>query len=208
MAKFPKDYSATDVAGKNAVFEIKINKIQEKLLPELNAEFLKKTGAESLDTLRESIRIELEKQEQERAKNEAYNKAIDTLIKNNPFEVPPSKLERYFDLVLEDAKKYGSSGIPAPSREEIAEQYRDTGTATLKRYRIVDFIAEKEKIKATQEEVDEQIRKIAQHYSQPFEEVKQELRKNGTTNRIRSDIRERKTLDFLIGELETTESEE
>jgi trigger factor len=87
-----------------------------------------------------------------------------------------------------------------PKREEVAEKYHDSAIRALKRFRIIDFIAEKERIKASQEEVDKEISAIAVSYNQPFDQVKRMFRQNGTTNRIREDIRERKTLDYLIGE--------
>jgi len=73
---------------------------------------------------------------------------------------------------------------------------------TLQNDILKEYIAQKEKIKSTQEEVDEQIREMAQQYGTSFDEIKPALRKNGAINRIRNDIREKKTLDFLVGELQ------
>ena len=89
---------------------------------------------------------------------------------------------------------------PAPTREEVAGRYRDYGIHMMKRQRILDFIATRENIKASQADVDRQIETIAGQYGQPVDKVKEALRRNGTTMRIRDDIRERKTLDYLIGE--------
>ncbi len=199
--KFPKDHTNTELAGKTGDFKIKVNKVQEKILPEINDEFLKKLGDFADESaLREHIHEDLERQELERAKNEAYNKAIDTLIKNNPFEAPPSQVKRYLDHTYEEVKQYAKGQVPP--REEVDERYHESAIRTLKRFRIVDYIANKEKIKATQQEVDAEIQRLAQMYNQEFEQLKQAFRQNGTTNRIRADIRERKTLDYLIGELE------
>ena len=203
--KFPKDYAEKAVAGKQGEFKIKITKVQEKILPEIDEEFCKKVGNfADVQALRDHLQKDLEARELDRAKNEAYGKAIDALIKNNPFEVPQSRIESYIDHMSQEAAKYQQGGQPAPSREEVAERYRDTGEKAIKRYRIIDYIADKENIKATQEEVDGRIQQMAQMYNQPFDELKQALRKNGTTNRIRADIREQKTLDFLIGELDSS----
>ena len=199
--KFPKDFSGEQLSGKVGNFAIQITKVSEKELPEPDGEFLKKLGAfETLDGLKEQLRKDLERQDLERAKNEAYNRAIDVLIKDNPFDVPPSRVEDYIDHLLEEAARYRRVNEPAPSREEASQKYHDSAVRALKRYRIIDFISSKEKIKATQEEVDGEIGKIAVMYNQPFDQVKQAFRQNGTTNRIRADLREQKTLDFLIGE--------
>jgi trigger factor len=198
---FPKDFSESQIAGKEGTFTVKITKVSEKILPEFDSELLKKLGSfQTIDDLKEQIRKDLESQEKERAKNEAYNKAIDVLIKENPFEVPPSRIEGYIDHLMEEMSRYRRPSDPMPSREEVAEKYHDSAIRALKRFRIIDFIAEKEKIKASQEEVDREITAIAASYNQPFDQVKRLFRQNGTTNKIREDIRERKTLDFLIGE--------
>ncbi|MBD3393780.1 MAG: trigger factor [Chitinivibrionales bacterium] len=201
--KFPKDYAEKSVAGKTGQFQIKINKVQEKILPEIDDAFLKKVGDFADEAaLRQNIQADLERQEMERAKNEAYNKAIELLIKNNPFDVPQSRVEAYIDHMTEEAAKYRRDGQPAPGREAIAAQYREMAVKGIKRYRIIDFVARAESIKATQDEVDARIRQMAQMYNQDFDQLKTALRQNGTTNRIRADIREQKTLDFLVGELD------
>ncbi len=199
--KFPKDYADTEVAGKEGEFQIKILSVQEKSLPEINEEFLKKIGNfKNEDELREQIQKNLEQESLKQAKNEAYNKAIETLIENNPFDVPPARIEQFIDYMYNETLQYQRPNTPVPSREEIAEHYRDTALKAVKRQRIIDFIANKENIKPTQEEVDNEIKHVAEMYNQPFDLVKQEFRKNGTTLRIREDLREQKTLDYLIGE--------
>jgi trigger factor len=102
--------------------------------------------------------------------------------------------------MAEEVMRYQRPGDTPPTREELDQKYRDTAVRGIKRYKIIDYVATQEKIKATQEEVDRQIQALAAAYKQPFEQLKQTMRANGTTNRIRSDIREQKTLDFLIGE--------
>jgi trigger factor len=150
--------------------------------------------------LREHIKQSLEQEALNRAKEEAYNQAIDTLIENNPFDVPPTRIEQAIDFYYNQTMQYQIPNAPAPSRDEIAEKFRDVALRAVKRQRIIDFIADKEKIKPTPEEVDNEIRRLAEMYNHPFEQLKQQFRKNGTTLRIREDIMERKTLDYLIGE--------
>ena len=198
--KFPKDYDP-QLAGKTGEFKIEVLAVQEKIVPEVNEEFIKKLGDfKDEAALREQIREQLDKEEQERAKNEMYTKAIDALIKDNPFEVPPARVETFLDYMHQEGEKYRRGNEPVLSREEVKVRYEETAVRSLKRQRIIDFIAKKENIKATQEDVDKEIEKLSKMYNQEFETLKQTLRKNGTTNRIREDIREQKTLEFLVGE--------
>jgi trigger factor len=196
--KFPKDYSDKEVAGKSGEFSIKITAVQEKILPEVAA-FLKQLGEfEDETALRARLRSNLEAEALEQAKNEAYNKAIENIIQDNPFDVPPARIEMFIDYLMERSKEERRGAEPLPTREEVAERYRDMAERTIKRHRIIDYIAAKEKIQATQEEVDAEIKKMAERYNQPFDTIKQTLRQNGTTLRIRDDLREQKTLDFLV----------
>jgi trigger factor len=199
--KFPEDYADTAAAGKNGEFKVKVLSVQEKHLPEINEEFLKKFGEFStVEALKEEMRKGMEEEEALKAKREAHSDAIEALIKDNPFEVPPAKIEAFTNMMIGDYAQNQGRKAPIESREELAERFHDAAIMALKRIRIVDCIAEKEKIKATQEEVDKEIELMAQRYGHDFDQLKQLFRKNGTTNRIRSEIRERKTLDFLIGE--------
>ncbi|MDR2728919.1 MAG: trigger factor, partial [Chitinispirillales bacterium] len=199
--KFPKDYGDKEAAGKTGEFSVKVLSVQEKKLPEVNEEFLKKFGDfASADALKEKIRESMEQEELDKAKADAFKEVIEEIIKDNPFEVPPSRVETFFDMMHEDYARYRKPEEPMPSREEIAERFKDHALFSLKRMRIIDYVSDKEKIKATQEEVDKQIEELAQRYGQGFEEMKQLFRKNGTTNRIRHEIREKKTLEYLIGE--------
>ncbi len=196
--KFPKDYTDKEVAGKAGEFTIIMKAVQEKVLPEV-ASFLKQLGDfENEAALRAELRKRLEHDALEQAKNEAYNRAIDSIIKGNHFEVPPSRIEAFIDYLMEQAKNERRPGEALPSREDVDNRYHDVAVRTIKRQRIIDFIATKEKIAATQEEVDAEIRRLAEQYKQTFDTLKQTLRQNGTTLRIREDIRERKTLDFLV----------
>jgi trigger factor len=196
--KFPKDYDDKEVAGKGGEFTIKITAVQEKSLPEV-ATFLKQLGDfENEDALRAQIRKNMEAEALEQAKNEAYTNAIDDIIKDNPFDVPPSRIEMFIDYLMEKAKNEKRQGETLPTREDVAVRYRDMAERTIKRHRIIDYIAAKEKIQATQEEVDAEITKLAERYKQSFDTLKQSLRQNGTTLRIRDDLREQKTLDFLV----------
>lgn len=198
---FPMDFATKELAGKNAFFSVKITAVKEKVVPDLNEDFLKKIGGfASEDALREQVKKDLEHKELERAKNEAYSKAIERLAERNPFDIPESRIQSYIDHMLEELSRYSRPGEPPPDRNEVAQKYRDAAIRGIRRYKIIDYVATKEKIRATQAEVDRQVQQLADYYSKPFEEVKQTLRANGTTNRIRADIREQKTLDFLIGE--------
>lgn len=203
---FESDYFNDKVAGKTAEITVNIQKVETKIPAEINDELFEKLGETitNEEELRSEIKKNLEENSKEEALAAAHSKAIDALIEKNPFEVPPARLEYYYDQVAEQQKHYLPEG-EAPNREKIKEIYSESALRELKQYRIVDFISTAEKVKATQEEVDKEIQKMAEQYGREFEELKTILRQNGTTNRIREQIKEKKTLDLLVGHLKWEE---
>jgi len=198
---FPQDFEDERLKGKKAFFSIKIVGIKEEIIPELTQEFLKKIGNfESVEKLREAVRTELEQKEKEKAKYLAYQEAIDKIIEKNKFEIPESLIQIYLDSLYEKMYSDITTDEPIALKEEFQKKYRETAIKIIKREKIIDYISLKEKIKPTQEEVDQIIKEMSIIYKTPFDELKQKLRMTGETNRIRDDLREQKTLDFLIGE--------
>jgi trigger factor len=196
--KFPKDYAEKEAAGKQGEFIVKITGVQEKIVPEVASVLQKIGNFDTEEALRDDLRGRLASDALEEAKKEAYGSAIETLIRDNPFEVPPSRIEMFLDYMADEARKQLRQGEKEPTREEIDARYHDVAVRSIKRQRIIDFIADKEKIAATQDEVDAEIKRLADYYRQPFDALKQRLRANGTTLKIRDEIREKKTLEFLV----------
>jgi len=200
--KFPKDYADAGVAGKVGVFNVEVLSVQEKRLPEVNEEFLKKIGDfPNADALKGEFRKNIEARELRKAKEAAQEEAIEELIKENPIQLAPATVDSLAKRLMDDyLNRQEPKTAEAGLSEEQQENFYGIAARMLKRMKIIDYVAEKEKIKAAQEEVDNEIMMMAQAYGQDFNALKQKFRQDGVTNRIRVDIRERKTLDFLIGE--------
>jgi len=197
--KFPKDYADTGVAGKAGEFSIEVLSVQEKRQPELNEEFFQKIGGSTADALKGEIRKSIETRVLREAKQAAHEEAMQTLIKDNAIELAPSPVFSLAKKLLADHCRRHK--LPeTETTEEQNETFYGLAVTMLKQMKITDYVADRENIKATQEDVDREIMQMAQLYGQDFDTLKQMLRKDGTTNRIRMEIRERKTLDFLIGE--------
>ena len=195
---FPEDYAMQEVKGKKATFTVKVESVQERIAQEINEEFLTKIGVESEEKLRSTIKEDLEKQKDQANKTEAYDKAIDMIIKKNDFDVAPARVDNYLEHIRKDEEKYFPNG-GQPSVEEYRTRYEETAIKSLKRFRILEAIAKDTKLKATGEEVDAKIQEIADQYQQPFDTVKDAFRQNGTTMQIREDVKEQKALACLVG---------
>ena len=125
------------------------------------------------------------------------NEAIDKLIESNPFEVPNA---RVLDLIRwslnrnvqdeKDAVEPTEEQLKALSPEAIRE---------IKKHRILEFVATKEKIKPTQAQVDERLKQMADSYHVDFETLKGHFRQSGRINQLRDELRVQMAADFIVG---------
>jgi len=199
---FPEDYQVADLAGKKAVFTILVNGVKEKSLPELNDEFAKDAHAqaETLDALRQKIGENLKSEQRRTAINQAYEKAIDKIIDKNPFEVPDSRISNYLSISYQDYTRQTVETNRIP-KGDFEEKNRAHVVRDLKRYKILESVAKNENIKALPAEVDEEIQRFAKTRGENAEKLKAELKRNGRILNIKENIKDQKTLDFLIGNL-------
>jgi len=205
---FPADYVHKEVASKEASFTVLIKDVKEKELPVLDDEFAKSASGrvETVSELKELIRKDLIEQNEQVALDKAYNAAVDEIIKRNPFDVPESRIANYLAASFENfQKQYPKSEVTV---EQFNERNRDTVIRDLKRFRLLDIIGEKEGIKATSEEVDAEIERMAKARHEDFKKVKDALRKSGQALELRERIKDEKTLNFLVGYVKPEKKEE
>lgn len=170
--KFPDDYGAEELKGKDAVFTVTLHEIKEKKLPELTDEFVKeKTGSETVDAYKASVKEKLEKANAQRAEREIEDKIIKAITDKSEVEIPDSLVEREIDnmvqqasyrlmyqgLKFEDYLKYTNQTM-----EAYREGLKDSAKDHVKTQLVIDKILTDEKIEATKEDVDAKIAEQAQ----------------------------------------------
>ncbi len=204
---FPEDYYAEDLAGQEAVFEVVIHEIKEKELPQLDDEFAKDVSEfDTLDELKEDVRKELEKNAENRAEQELRNSIIEQVSGKIDIEIPDVVIERQVDNMLMDfgynLQYQGLSlehylQMTGISGEDLREQMRTDAIKTIKNELVLGKIGKQENIVATDEELDEQIRKTAEQFGQDPEKMKSNLGEKELKS-IEESIVFRKTIDFLV----------
>lgn len=180
--KFPDDYSAEQLAGKVAVFAIKLHGIKVKELPEVDDEFIKDaTGEESLEAYKAKRKEEMTKANQEKGKRETEDKLVKMIVEDSKVDVPDCLVENAIDsmaeemsyrmmysgLKMEDYLKYTNQTM-----EEYRKGFTDAAKERVKSQLIVEKIIEVEDIKATEEEVNAKIAEQATSVEKSFEEYK------------------------------------
>ena len=178
--KFPDDYGAENLKGKEAVFTVTLHEIKEKKLPELTDEFIKdKTGSETVEAYKASVKEKLEKANAQRAEREIEDNIIKAITEKSEVEIPDSLVEREIDnmvqqasyrlmyqgLKFEDYLKYTNQTMEA-YREGLKESAKDHVKTQL----VIDKILTDEKIEATKEDIDAKIAEQAKSVGKDAEE--------------------------------------
>ena len=203
---FPEDYHAEDLAGKEAVFKCKVHEIKEQELPEINDEFVKDVSEfDTLDELRADTREKLEKSKAEQAENSMKNSVIEAVFNANDFDVPDPLVEQEIDsqmgqfdqqlraqgMDLETYMKYLDKN-PSEFRDEI----RDEARKKVKTQMIVTAVAEQEGFEASEEEISEELEKMAQQYGMEKDKLLSVIGPQNVSM-IGGDIKVRKAVDFM-----------
>ncbi len=199
LKEFDVDYSPDfhnkKLAGKKVQYKINVKEVKEKVLPEANDNFAKAVGAyKNLDELKSKIKEGLVKRDQKDAETELKTDLINELIKRNPFEVPDTLLQYYLDSITEDLKKR----YQKVDEKKVREEYRDIASAQIRWDFLFHRIAEEEKILVTKEEMEAWCEENAKTLKVKAEEAIKSLENPSFSKRIKEDILERKTVDFLL----------
>jgi trigger factor len=197
------DYHEPRLAGKTVEYTVRVDGLKRKEMPELNDEFAQRFGEyKSLDELKTKIRQDLEKHKREHAEEQMREKMLEWLEDNNEFELPDSLVDRQLQIrvqrLLRDLSRQGIN----PQRLDvdwgkIRDDQRRQAIRDVKGSLILDHISEKEKVPITDEEIDVEIEKIAAETNRPVEKVKEVFSRDSGLERLRTQVRNKKTLDLL-----------
>ncbi|MCD8295865.1 MAG: trigger factor [Clostridia bacterium] len=183
MVKFPDDYQGgEDLAGKDARFEVKVNAITEKVLPDLTDDFVKANlGADTVEEYKVKLRARLEKQAEDQSRNDTENSIIDELVKHVQGDIPDVMVEREMDSQMEryDQNLQAYQGFSLDDylsymkqdKKQFRENFRERSLAQVKATLAMQYIIKKEEIKATDEDLEAEIAKRAAEVDKKPEEM-------------------------------------
>ncbi len=195
--KYPDDHKDERYRGKTAQFKVEVTDVRKIVPPTLDEEFCQKVGVKDEAELKSNIAESLANQKQDAAKTKAINEAIDKLIEQNPFEVPNA---RVVDLIKWSINRNVQD--PKDSVEPTEEQMKVMGPEAvreIKKHRILEFVANKEKIRPAQAQVDARLQEMAKAYHVEFEDLKSHFRQSGRINQLREELRFQMAADFIVG---------
>jgi len=201
---YPEDTQDKRLAGKTFSYAVKVQSIKQKSLPELNDEFAKQLGElQTVDDVRKAIREQIESERKHQAERDAKEKLVGELIQRNDFEVPESLIEQQIDIRLDQGlRALAARGLTAEQMKKMDLQrlrvgQREQAIHDVKAALLLERVAEEENIQVSDEELDRELESLARQSKQTSEAVRARLTRDGGLDRIRTRIRNEKTLDFL-----------
>ena len=203
---FPADYRVEDVKGKTARFKFTVKGLKKKVVPELNDDFAKETGeAQTLEELRGKIRGDLEQGKRNKAQGEERDALLKALIERNTFEVPKSMVERTIDNMLENRLRAMARMGMDPRQlnldfAKLREDLREEATKEVKGALLIEAIAQKENIQASDADVEKKLEELAKEAKQDISVVRKYFKGANEREGLSLRLREEKTIEFLKGQ--------
>ena len=204
---FPEQYHAENLAGKPAVFKVKINDVKVKEVPALDDEFAKDTTEfETLAELRADVKVKAEEEAKNRADAEMRNTLVEKVAENTEVEVPNAMVETQIDnMIMELNYQLQYQGLnlqqllqmTGRSIEELRNERREDAARLVKSSLVLEAIAKAEGIEVSEEELTEELEKMASMYRMEVEQLKSSLRETDLED-IKGQLKIRKTIDLLL----------
>ena len=205
---FPEDYQAAELAGKEAVFKCTVNKLQEKLLPELDEEFVEEVSEESdtVEEYKEEIRKKLADRKEADAKTAKEDAVIEAVIAGAKMDIPDAMVDTQQRQMVQDyAERLQSQGISMEQYMQftgmtvqmLMEQVKPQALKRIQSRLVLEAVAAAEKLEASEEDFEEEAKTMGQAYKMDADKVKELLGENGK-KQVVQDICVRKAVEFLV----------
>jgi len=201
---YPDDFSDERLAGQVIHYNVKIQGLKKKQLPELNDEFAKQLGEfATFDELRAQIRQRMEAQKKHDIEHQEKENIVDQLVQQNDFPVPQALLDRQIDTRLERGlRALASQGMRTEDMrrlnfDRLREAQKEPALREVKASLLLDKVAEKENIQVTEEDLNTELQLLAAQTQQTVDALRSRFQRDGSLERLRDRIRNEKALDFL-----------
>ena len=203
---FPQEYHAEELAGKKAVFHVKVNGITETQLPALDDDFAKDISEfDTLDAYKADVRAKLEAQAAERDNNAFTNAVIEKVMENATVEIPEAMVERQIDSMVRNFEaRLAQQGLKladfikytGQDEKSFRNQYREQAEKSVRANLVLEAVENAENFEATEEEIDAEIAKFAGQVGQDVENLKKNLTE-GDREYFKADVIRDKAVKFL-----------
>ena len=210
---FPEDYNSKELAGKAATFQCKIHEVKETIKPELDDEFAKDVSEyDTLAALKKSIKADLAKKRQEAVDRDFENEAVVLAGKNMTCDIPACMIDEQVDKHLEQfAYQLQSQGMKMEDYVKMIggdvkgmrDSMRPMAEQTVRSNILLSEIVHQENIDVTDEEVEEELKKLAEQYKMELDKIKEMI----DVEAVKSDLKGRKAVKLIVDNAKPVEKE-
>lgn len=204
---FPEQYQAAELAGKPAVFKVKINEIRAKELPELNDEFVQDVSEfDTVAEYREDVKKKLQERKDNAAKGTKEDEAIQKIIDKSKMEIPEAMIDMQAQGMIDEfAQRIAAQGMSfdqylqfsGMTIDKLKEQVRPEALQRIQSSLVLEQIAKEENIVASDEDVDAEIEKMASMYGMKAEDLKNYMG-DSEKESMKRDIAVKKAVEFVM----------
>lgn len=180
---FPEEYHAEELAGKEALFQVKVHEVKTKELPEADDEFAQDiSDFETMAEYKEDLKKRLAETKAQEAVAERQQKVMDIVVENAKMDIPEPMVRKSVDDMMNQwAQQLSAQGIPmdvyfqytGATPEQVAAQFRPQALANIKNRLVLDAIVAAENITVTDEDVDAEVKKMAEMWKMDAAKVKE-----------------------------------
>ncbi|TGA99468.1 trigger factor [Sporolactobacillus shoreae] len=206
VVTFPEDYHAEDLKGKEATFKVKVHEIKQKQLPELDDEFAKDVD-EDVDTfaaLKEKTKNHLKEHKEADATSSKRESVVEQAAANAEIDIPEVMITNEQDnMVKEFEQRLKAQGmtldmyskLTGSDENALRDQMKEDAKTRVRSNLTLEAIAKAEKIEPSEEDVEEELKKMSETYKLSVDQLKAAL---GSTELVKGDLRLRQAVDFLV----------
>ncbi len=205
---FPEDYHAEELAGKEAVFRVKLHEIKRLELPELDDEFAQDVSElDTLDELKKDIENKLKEQKAKEEENYKRNSLVEKASEQAEIDLPDVMVEHEIDHMLQHfEQQLQMQGVnldqyaqfTGQEKSEIREQFKEDAEKKVRGQPGIGSIAAQENVEVSDEETEAEVKKLAEQMGRDIEEIRKLLEAQGGFDQIRNEVKIRKTIDLLV----------
>ena len=203
---FPEDYHADELAGKDAVFKCMVNEIKAEELPELDDEFASEVSEfDTLDEYKAYLRGELEERRKKEARDAKEEAAIAAAVENARIEIPGPMLEAQKERMIDEfAQQLMYQGMSfeqytkytGATKEQMMDQVEPQAETRIRTRLVLEAVAEAEKLEATEEAYEEELKTMAEAYGRDVDEIRKDITED-VEKMIKDDLKVRAAAEFL-----------
>ena len=204
---FPAEYHATELAGKPALFKVKINEIKSKELPELDDDFAQDVSEfDTLAEYKESVKKNLEKTKEDNAKRTKEDEAIAKIIEKSQMEIPDAMIDTQVqNMIQEFAQRMASQGLSLDQYmqfsgmtiDKLKEQVRPEAVTRIQSSLVLEQIAKDENIEITEEEIEAELQKMSEMYGMDVDKLK-EYMGDSEKESMKRDLAVQKAIEVIM----------